>query len=70
MKELKFDELEIVNGGGIGGILGGAIIGGSAGLFNSTLVCAAKGKCTWKKLAKGAGKGAIKGGIWGASIPA
>lgn len=71
MEELKFDELQEVNGGGLGGALGGAIIGGSGGLLNASLTCAAKGKCTWQALGRGALHGAAQGGIWGGvAIPA
>lgn len=65
--ELNSFELEELNGGGVGGALAGAILGGTAGLCLYTVGACVTGKATLNGIWKSYTAGAIGGagiGVW------
>ena len=65
--ELNNKELEIANGGGVGGAVAGGILGGTAGLFIYTIDACFTGEASFNGIWKSYTAGALTGagiGVW------
>lgn len=69
LKEIKKEDLEAINAGGIAGALGGAIICGTVGLAATTIGGAMHGNLSANALWKGYTAGAMAGAGIGFASP-